>query len=220
MSGGYGGWAPAARPRGEPSAVRLVAASLLVVVAALAVGGSFGEILVDRGAGYSYNGWQYFFDDPDLGLGATPPQDGIVLAVGAVLTVVAAIMLALSARRADDPAAPRLVGVGSVMFVLGDIGSVWLYAGRATLDGQSDPSLAGRSVGTGGWVLLAAAVVALAVVGLLLVPRRTPAAGPGWPGGGPPGPYGAGYAYAPTLVNPVAPDPRLGWAPPTQPPPR
>jgi hypothetical protein len=217
---------------------RLVAAGLLVVVAALAFGGSFGAYTTwsyvspvdNRVISTTYNGWWAATDQPVEGVSEpTAVPDGILLTIGALLAVVAAVMLTLNARRADDPPGPRLVGVASAAFLLGTICLVWL----GTITSLRDYSSNERddtyqiSVGLGSWLLLVAGVIALAVLGLLLTSRRSAPAG--WPmfGAGAGAPYGPSYGAAPAYPTGPAGPPGYppapaglpaGWPAPPQPP--
>jgi hypothetical protein len=245
MSGGHGDRYRIVGPQdGRPAAIRLVAAALLVVLAALAVGGSFGAFAIWEIAGGTdpaggstmfENGWQRSADPPP-----SVPQDnaqhGISLTIGALLGVAAAIMLVLTARRAGDPAAPRLAGVGAAAFLLGSIGAVWLdvaaflrvAAALERTTNERGPTTLDTDfgVGIGAWLLLLAAIIALVAIGLLMTPRRTtPADAPGI-GGGHATPYGSHYYGAPPVYAPGtagAPGPPSpagsppGWAPPDGP---
>jgi hypothetical protein len=214
MAGGYGdGYRVVGPSGGGPAVTRLVAAGLLVVMAALAVGGSFGAlweyVVSARDDGdlvrtYSVNGWRYVMDDPVQSISVT--QHGISLTIGALLAVAAAIMLIVTARQPADPAAPRLAGVGSAAFLLASIGAVWLElaaqrGAAANVDAaigdiaETDSSIV---VGIGAWLLLLAAVAALAVVGLLLTPRRAAPTGGLQSGAGHVAPYHFNYGAPPT----------------------
>jgi hypothetical protein len=219
--------------------LRLVAAGLLVVMAVLAFGGSFGTYTTwsyvspvdNRVISTTYNGWWAATDQPVEGASEpTAVPDGILLTIGALLAVVAAVMLTLTARRAGDPPGPRLVGVTSAAFLLGLICLIWLGQIISLRDYSSternDTYQYTLSVGLGSWLLLVAGVVALAVLGLLLTPRRSATAG--WPmmGAGAGAPYGPSYGAAPAYPPgpagppgyPPAPDgPPAGWPAPPHP---
>jgi hypothetical protein len=217
-SSGYG--APTQYPggHGRPAAIRLVAAALLVLMAVLGVGASFEAFIefkipsvtepgqITTG---STNGWGTTVDGrPDLS-DRSVQQDGTLLVLGALLAVASAIMLVVTARRADDSAAARLVGIGSAAFLLGIIVTIWHGLISFLRLEALHPGPGDNGLGVGAWILLLTAVVALAVIGLLILPRRRPA------GGIPAPPHGSGYGapthYPPPTVTPP------GWGSPNTP---
>jgi hypothetical protein len=197
VSGGYG--YPAAR-----SGRGIVAAILLFVVAALAVGGSFGAISAQTygESTTAVTGWM---------LTTTPPPPntvrprmatlhGVVLTVGALLGCVGAVMIMAARRGSGGASLGRSLGIASAALLIGDIAAMWLGVlssvhNFAILSEGPAPDFVYQP-GIGAWLLLADAMVALVVVVLLLVPERQPAAGPQ-------------PAWAP---GPYAPPP--GWPPP------
>lgn len=232
MSGVYG-----YRPYGaQPSGVavsRLVAAALLTVGAALAIGGSFAAFRSFRieSAGteartLTTTGWGVT-EDPasDIATGTESVLHGIPLTVAAVVALVAALLLVLSARRPGDPAPGRLLGVGAAGLLAGVVTVIWMElttflrnVSAADEAGSGSTLRASGEIGAGGYLILVAAVTVLVAAALLLVPRRDPGPvpaqpgrfpplGPGqppWSGGPPPGPAGPGWG----------PPPPAGWPPP------
>ena len=241
MSVGYG--YPQYGPPPAPVAVsRLVAAGLFVLVAVLAVTGSFAAFSVYRfeseltpASTTTTTGWGSFEDPVPAEPLPTPKiLYGIPLIVAAVLALVVALLLVLSARRAQDPAAARALGVGSGGLLVGVVSVIWLQlvtiaqnVAEAAQPGDEDAGFrTSYQIGVGGYLILVAALVALAAAVLLLVPRRGapapaavppgmpvyPALGPG-PGGHPqwqPQPQ-----YWPQQTPQQAPPP--GWGPPVPP---
>jgi hypothetical protein len=208
----------------------VIAAVLLVLASAAAVGGSFLAFWTytstytptsggdDEVTTTSATGWWYTTSDDSTEPLSFTPLDGAVLAIGALLAVVAAVMLLLSARRADDPPASRLVGVAGAAFLIGAVSD--LFANLVSLvmssqdEGDSGFAYSYR-IGAGGWVVLGAALVALVAVGLLLAPRRgAPAGVPGYAAGGG-APYGSGYW--PQATEPYGPAGQPGWPVPGRP---
>jgi hypothetical protein len=134
MAAGYG--YPQYGPPPAPVAVsRLVAAGLLVVAAALALGGSFGAFSVYRfesdltatSTTTTTTGWGYFTDPaPDEPSEAPRILYGVPLAAAAVLALVVALLLVLSARRTQDPGGVRSLGVGSGGLLVGIVSVIWL----------------------------------------------------------------------------------------------
>lgn len=235
MSVGYG--YPPYGPQRVPVAVpRVVAAALFALAAGLALGGSFGTISVygyesESGPASSttITGWSIFHDP-------VPEQPvplvltGVALAVAAVLALVVALLLVLTARRREDTGAVGSLGVGSGGLLVGIVLAIWL---DLVASGRNVAAIAGRQdaidtgfrptfeVGAGAYLVLGAALVALAAAVLLLVARRPaptplppgrfPALGPG-PGGSP------SWQQAPQpwpQPGPGVPPP--GWGPPSPP---
>ena len=190
-------WPPARRSAGA-----IVAAVLLVVAAALAIGGSFAEIhrysqtiippalpgestappaLVTQVI--STTGWTQTYEPPvEAAFVQSPPSDGITLAAAAVLTLFGAVLL--SVHRSGT--AERLGAAGGGL-IAGAVAIIWtgMAAGFASQnpDGYIRTTFA---AGLGGWLLLAAGVLALAAVVVLLIPvgtarpHKAPPP-PGWP---------------------------------------
>jgi hypothetical protein len=181
---------PYAHPQtGPPSpnlgAPRLIAAALLVVAAALAVGGTFLALSVRR---YDFGlpgptvvattGWTVNIEGaPGM---SNPPGAaplGIPVVVAAGLAAVAAILLLLSVRRAGDHVLARIAGIGAVGLLVGSVWIIWielftLASNVATAvtngsDGGFHPVVV---FGAGAWLLLAAALLALACIPLLAMP--------------------------------------------------
>jgi hypothetical protein len=232
VSGGYG------YPPQPPVAVsRLVAAALLVLAAALAVGGSFAALSVYRfesdftpATTTTTTGWGEVQDPvSEQPLPTVVFLYGIPLAVAAVVVLVAAVLLALSTRRPDDPPSGRLLGVGGAGMLVGVVSVVWLELvaisrNVARTAEPEDGIESSYQVGFGGYLILVAAIAALVAALLLLVPRRGTGAPPfGPPGTGSfpplgPGPYPPQWAAPPQpWPPPDAPPP--GWGPPQAPPP-
>jgi hypothetical protein len=223
----------------------MIAAALLVVAAALAVGGSFGALSIYRFESQSdvvasstttTTGWGDFEEPPsEEGVpGAAEILHGIPLTAGAVLALVAAVVLLMSARRPGDPALGRLFGTGAAGLLVGVVAVIWLELITFTRNVAANVAAAGpdsdfRStfeIGVGGYLVLVGGLAALAAVVLILVPRRDPGPGPAatyaagqpqWPGapqqwqGAPPQWQGAPPQWAPP--GPVVPPP--GWGPPS-----
>jgi hypothetical protein len=235
MAAGYG-YAQYGPPPAPVAVSRVVAAALLVVAAALALGGSFGAFSVYRfESGVSpasttttTTGWGYFQEPaPDEPLQAPRVLYGIPLTAAAVLALVVALLLVLSARRAQDPSAIRSLGVGSGALLVGIVSVIWLQlvsiarnVAASVEPGDADLGIrASYVVGVGGYLILAAALAALAAAVLLLVsrPRTHPPAAvppgqfaPLGPGGQPMWPQQTPYWPPP---GPGAPPPP-GWGPP------
>jgi hypothetical protein len=232
MSGVYGYPPYGAQPSG-PAVSRLVAAALLTVGAALAIGGSFGVFrsfrIESAGTGartLTTTGWGVT-EDPVSDIvvpGTASVLHGIPLTVAAVVAPVAALLLVLSARRPGDPAPGRLLGVGAAGLLAGIVAVIWMELttfvrniSAADEAGPGSTLRASGQIGAGGYLILVAAVAGLVAAALLLVPRRDvgpapvqpgwfPPLGPGqppWSGGPPPGPVGPGWG----------PPPPAGWPP-------
>jgi hypothetical protein len=231
MSGVYG-YPPYGAQRPGVAVSRMVAAALLTVGAALAVGGSFGafrrfriESDVSGTSTLTTTGWGVTQDPlSDVVPGAVSVLHGIPLTVAAVVALVAALLLVLSARRPGDPAPGRLLGVGAAGLLVGVVAVIWMELttfvrniSAADEAGPVSTLRASGQIGAGGYLILVAAVAVLVAAALLLVPRRDagpvavqpgrfPPLGPGqppWSGGPPPGPAGPGWG----------PPPPAGWPP-------
>ncbi|HEY4418085.1 MAG TPA: hypothetical protein VGN22_01120 [Pseudonocardia sp.] len=181
---------PYAHPQtGPPSpnlgAPRLIAAALLVVAAALAVGGTFLALSVRR---YDFGlpgatvvattGWAVTIQGAP---GMTNPPGaaplGIPVVVAAGLAVVAAILLLLSVRRSGDHVLARIAGIGAVGLLVGSVWIIWIElftlasnAALAVRDGSDGGFHPVVVFGAGAWLLLAAALLALACIPLLAMP--------------------------------------------------
>jgi len=243
---------PYAHPQtGPPSpnlgAPRLIAAALLVVAAALAVGGTFLALSVRR---YDFGlpgptvvattGWTVNIEGaPGM---SNPPGAaplGIPVVVAAGLAAVAAILLLLSVRRSGDHVLARIAGIGAVGLLVGSVWIIWIelftLASNATAaavmngsDGGFHPVVV---FGAGAWLLLAAALLALACIPLLAMPPADAVSAEGrvpygseqeptspWsrspgPAAAPPVPPGTPPAGAP----PVSPGTPPGGVPPVAP---
>jgi hypothetical protein len=212
---------------------RLVAAALLALAAAMALGGSFGAFSIYRFESEytepttsTTTGWGTTEEPVSEEAATVDILHGIPLSVAAALALVAAVLLVLTARRPGDPAPGRLLGVGAVGLLVGVVAVVWLELitfARSVASVQETAGGAGfRSslqIGSGGYLILAAALAALVAAVLLLVPRR--GAGPVPPA--PAQPFGPGLPqwtdaaqWAPPRHGPAAPQP--GWGPPPAPP--
>jgi hypothetical protein len=190
---------------------------LLVVAAGLAVGGSFAAFQVYRyESGYSEastttsSGWGVTVEPaPEQPTPQVGPLHGIPLTVAAVLALVAALLLVLWARRADDPATARLLGVLAGGVLIGVVSVIWLNLLTALRNvnavaeeaGPDSSFRATAEVGAGAYLVLVAGAAALVAVALLLVPRRPD------PGGHP----------ASGLFPPLGPGPQPPWWPAPQP---
>jgi hypothetical protein len=211
MSGAY------ARPQlGPPGAApgvpRLIAAGLLVVAAALAVSGSFQALSVRR--------YEFSLSGPTVvvttawGVGIDPHPEtptsvaaaaplGIPLVVAAGSAVVAAILLLLSARRPGDHVPARMLGVVSAGLLVGSVWTIWIelttQAGNARAVAESGADSGFRptiTYGSGAWLILGAALLALVAVPLLVVRVD------GAPTEPPVGPYGPGPQFPPPWEQP------------------
>lgn len=236
MTGGFG--YPQYGPPPAPVAVpRLVAAGLFVLAAVLAMAGSFAAFSVYRfeselapASTTTTTGWGSFEEPvPAEPLPAPKILYGIPLVVAAVLALVVALLLVLSARRAQEPGAVRSLGVGSGGLLIGVVSVIWLQlvtiarnVAEAAQPGDEDAGFrTSYQIGAGGYLILVAALLALAAAVLLLVPRRgspAPAAAPpGTPmypalGPGPGGQQQWQPQYWPQQAPQQAPPP--GWGPP------
>jgi hypothetical protein len=214
----------------------MIAAALLVVAAALAVGGSFGAFSIYRFESQSdvvssstttTTGWGDFEEPPSEGAPAAAEiLHGIPLVVAAVLALVAAVLLLMSARRPDDPAPGRLLGTGAAGLLVGVVAVIWLelitftrnVAANAAASGPDSEFRSTYEIGVGGYLILVGGLAALVAAVLLLVPRRSPGPGPVppfWPGqqqwpSAPQQWQGPPQQWAPP--GPAAPQP--GWGPP------
>jgi hypothetical protein len=181
---------PYAHPQnGPPSpdlgAPRLIAAALLVVAAALAVGGTFLALSVRRydfglpGATVVFTtGWAVNIQGaPGM---SNPPGAaplGIPVVVAAGLAAVAAILLLLSVRRSGDHVLARIAGIGAVGLLVGSVWIIWIElftlasnAAAAVRDGSDGGFHPVVVFGAGAWLLLAAALLALVCIPLLAMP--------------------------------------------------
>src|SRR5689334_17690445 len=131
MSGPYG------YGQARVSVPWMIAAALLAVAAALAVGGSFGAFSVYRFESQSdvvssstttTTGWGDFQEPaPQEGTPSAPALlHGIPLVVGAVVALVAAGLLMLSARRPGDQVPARLLGTCAAGLLVGVVAVIWL----------------------------------------------------------------------------------------------
>jgi hypothetical protein len=240
MSGAYG--YPPFGPQRAPVAVpRLVAAVLLFLAAALAVGGSFAALSIYRfeseftpATTTTTTGWGQVQDPlPTEPLPTPIIQHGIPLTVAGVVALVAGLLLVLSARRADDPALARSLGIAGGGLLIGVISVIWLQLitivrNVAANTRQEDVDAGIRSsyeIGLGGYLILVAAIAALVAALLVMVPRRgTAAPSPAQPGTGQfpalgPGAQPTWPAAPQTWPQPGPGAPPPGWGPPQTPPP-
>lgn len=202
MSGGYGYPVPR-------SGRGIVAALLLFVVAALAVGGSFGTITAstysDRTT--AVTGWTQTVTPPPVAT-VRPwmsTQHGIILTIAALLGVIGAVMIMATRQGSGGASAGRSLGTAGAALLIGDTAAIWLglvtTVRNYTIVNEGPTPDFVLQPGIGAWLLLAAAVVALVVAVLLIVPERQPAFMP--PPAWAPGPYAGPYAPPPP-----------GWPPP------
>ncbi|GAA1177494.1 hypothetical protein [Pseudonocardia alaniniphila] len=181
---------PYAHPQTGPptpnlGAPRLIAAALLVVAAALAVGGTFLALSVRRydfglpgGTVVFTTGWAVNIEGaPGM---SNPPGAaplGIPVVVAAGLAAVAAILLLLSVRRSGDHVLARIAGIGAVGLLVGSVWIIWIElftlasnAAAAVRDGSDGGFHPVVVFGAGAWLLLAAALLALVCIPLLAMP--------------------------------------------------
>ncbi|WP_433292738.1 hypothetical protein ACQPZQ_05715 [Pseudonocardia sp. CA-142604] len=181
---------PYAHPQTGPptpnlGAPRLIAAALLVVAAALAVGGTFLALSVRRydfglpgGTVVFTTGWAVsIVGAPGM---SNPPGAaplGIPVVVAAGLAAVAAILLLLSVRRSGDHVLARIAGIGAVGLLVGSVWIIWIElftlasnAAAAVRDGSDGGFHPVVVFGAGAWLLLAAALLALICIPLLAMP--------------------------------------------------
>jgi hypothetical protein len=232
MAAGYG-YAQYGPPPAPVAVSRVVAAGLFVLAAALTLGGTFGAFSIYRfesglspAATTTTTGWGFFQDPaPDEPLPAPRILYGIPLTAAAVLALVVALLLVLSARRPQDPGVVRSLGVGSGGLLVGIVSVIWLQlvsiarnVAASTEPGDADLGIrSSYVVGLGGYLILAAALAALAAAVLLLVARPralAPTVVPPVPGQFPPlGPGGqpTWQQQAPYWPQP---GPAQGWGPP------
>ncbi|WP_232663324.1 hypothetical protein [Pseudonocardia sp. TRM90224] len=176
----------------------LVAAILLWITTAFALPGSFGAfstwISSYAGGGpgspapytntTTVTGWTVFTepsttDRPTFATAAV----GIPFTVGAALAAVACLLLLLARGRAGDPLRIRLLGMfaaalvaGTVVMVVADQGTQLLnHIIREAGTGESSFST-DLVLGTGFWLVVAAAAMGVSAIGLLAVPAPPPAA--------------------------------------------
>ncbi|CAM3500300.1 hypothetical protein KIPE111705_11375 [Kibdelosporangium persicum] len=105
------------------------------------------------------------------------PPVGIAVVVGVVMVVVAALLGLTSTRQhpANAPVlAARLIGTGGTGLLLGSLIQIFLFF-RVFDQEEADPTFSEfaptTSTGLGSWLLLASAVLAVAAVVLMLVPK-------------------------------------------------
>jgi hypothetical protein len=223
MSGVHG-YPPYGGQRATVAVSRLVAAALLTVGAALAVGGSFGTFSSYRfeseATGTSTitsTGW-WTIEEPasDVALAASILH-GIPITVAAVVALLAALLLVVAARSPGDPAPGRLLGVGAAGLLVGVVAVIWLElvtrvrnVAVAVEEAGPDSSFrASLQIGAGGYLILVAGVAVLVAAALLLTPRRDVGPVPLPPGRFPP----LGPDQAPWMGGPP-PGPAPGWGPP------
>jgi hypothetical protein len=200
-------WGPVIRVSRMRPRRHQTSAALLVLVAALSVGGSIMPLVVGRGV-YTGSpltptgiatGAENGFDIPIVAPFRTAPPLWIALGAGAALALVAALVLLLRARRSEISARARALGIVSCAVLVGISAHVWIDL-LAAMRNAEVLARSGHDVvaapGAGAWLLLVAAVVALASIGLLLVPVTPTHEAPAPPGAGQatplPGPTGSG----------------------------
>jgi hypothetical protein len=185
-----------------------ITAALLVLVAALAVGGSTMPLLVGRdgypGAPLTPTGIASDsadeFDVPIVAPFQTAPALWIAVGAAAALALVAALVLTLRARRSEISARARSLGIVSCAAIVGIGAHVWIDLQAAMRNAEVLARSGHAEVaapGTGAWLLLVAAVV------MLLVSSRVPVTPP--PGVPPPPVVGR----ATPLPGPAGPAPQV-----------
>jgi hypothetical protein len=168
------------------SGLRLTAVVLLVLAAALTLGGSFAPALV-YSSQYGPDGtistirWTAWtaHAEPAGDTSYNQPLDGFPLSVGVLLAVVAVVMLITTGRRPDGRVLGRSIGVGAGGLLVGTIAQM-LLENLSTLTGQvrySDEHPDSKLLwdmyfGPGAYLLLVAALCGLAAAVLLLISAR------------------------------------------------
>jgi hypothetical protein len=231
MTAGYG-YPQYGSPPAPVAVARVVAAGLFVVAAALALAGSFAAFSVYRfeselspASTTTTTGWGSF-EDPVPAEPLPTPRIlyGIPITAAAVLALVVALLLVLSARRTHEPAAVRSLGVGIGGLLVGVVSVIWLQLVTiaqnvvdAAQPGDEDAGIrTSYQVGVGGYLILVAALLALAAAVLLLVPRRAshaPTAVPPGTGLFPPLGPGGQPQWQPASPYWPQPAPPPGWGP-------
>jgi hypothetical protein len=173
-------------PARTSSGLRLTAVVLLVLAAALTLGGSFAPALV-YSSQYGPDGtistirWTAWtaHAEPADDTTYNQPLDGFPLSVGVLLAVVAVVMLLTTGRRPEGRVLGRSIGVGAGGLLVGAIAQM-LLENLSTLTGQvrySDEHPDSRLLwemyfGLGAYLLLVAALCGLAAAVLLLISAR------------------------------------------------
>jgi hypothetical protein len=227
MSGVYG-YPQFDPPR--PQVPVLIATALLAVAAALALGGSFAAFHV-----YHYEsdytepttstttGWGITVEPaPEEPPTSSGSLHGIPLTVAALLALAAAGVLFVTSRRDAGTGRSFAVGVGGLL--VGVVAVIWMDLLTSLRDVRAAVAEAGpdssyratADVGTGGYLILVAGLLALAAAVLLLVVRRPgTVAAFGGPPGGPFPPAGPApqppWQAPPPPWEPPGPSP---WGPP------
>ena len=177
---------PLPPPRRSSSGLRITAVVLLVLAAALTLGGSFAPTLVYNSQVGSdgklstirWTAWAAQTEPPDDNM-YNQPLDGFPLVAGVLLAGVAVVMLLTTGRRPGGRVLGRSIGVGASGLLLGAIAQT-LLAQLSTLNGQvrySDANpdsqlLWDMYLGAGAYLLLVAALCALVAAVLLLISAR------------------------------------------------
>ena len=184
-------------PARTNSGLRITAVVLLVLVATLTLGGSFAPLLVytsQYGAGGSlstirWTAWTAV-EEPRSDTSYNQPLDGITLAVGIVLVVAAVVILLTTGRRIR--VLGRSAGVGAAALLVGAIAQTMLQSlstlrGQVRYSAQNPDSklLWDMYFGGGAYLLIGAALCAVAAAVLLLISARSESPRP------------AGYAVRP-----------------------
>ncbi|MFJ8108973.1 hypothetical protein [Streptomyces sp. NPDC096132] len=223
---GYG------RPPGPPTdpgtVSDRVSGALLLLGAALTVGGSF--VALDESKEYldgdkkeAYKAvakaWSFTTTIPGEKAHSVTQLDGIPLLVGSLVAVVAAVLLLSGAGRRLP--AVRALGVAGAVLLFGTTMTV---AMSAVSDTQWDTDSRSTTFGPGFYLLLCACLLTLGATVLTALGTRRPAvAGPGpthppqsWPTGQVPQPYPSAAQPYPSAAQPYP--PAAQPYPPAQPP--
>lgn len=183
-------------PPSTGSGLRIAAVVLLVLAAALTLGGSFGTITVYTSdyvvagsrpspTAYARTAWTAALTPP-ADSHVTAPLDGYVLAIGVLLVLAAVVVLLTSGRAPGGRARGRSAGVGAAALLVGAIGHLWLgvleslvSTAQGAAERRPDSGFtASITIGIGGWLLLVALVLAGAAAVLLLASARSDAPRP------------------------------------------
>ncbi|MGI5125890.1 hypothetical protein ACQEVB_03645 [Pseudonocardia sp. CA-107938] len=184
-------WGAVPPPR-TGSGLRIAAVLLLVLAAALTLGGSFAptsfytyDYVGPSGSPspttYIANSWRVQADPPDDELRLDQPLDGYLLVVCVLVLLVAVVVLLTGGRRPDGRALGRSVGVGAAALLVGVVVQSWVAlidwlrsVARDIAERQPDSGIRTDLIlGPGAYLQLTAAVLALAAAVLLVISARS-----------------------------------------------
>jgi hypothetical protein len=199
-----GSMPPMPAPPRTGSGLRLTAVLLLVLAAALTLGGSFAPMsfytydyvsstTTPSPTTYIATSWAVRADPANPKLHLNQPLDGYLLVVCVVAVLAAVVVLLTGGRRPGGRTWGRSAGVGAAALLVGVVGETWLslleWLRSVARDiAEREPGSGMRTdlaFGPGAYLLLVAALLAIAAAVLLLISARSDALRP------------AGYAVHP-----------------------